>query len=70
MRLRPQTSSGCFVWVVALTRVGGGGLVLWWLGAPAWAVAAWLMVNVRVRIGRPPLPSAACLASSAQPCAR
>jgi hypothetical protein len=35
-------------WLLALLRIFGGAPVLWWLGAPSWAVAAWLMFHVRI----------------------
>jgi hypothetical protein len=37
----------------ALFRAFGCAAILWWLGAPVWAVAAWVMANIRVGIGRP-----------------
>jgi len=40
--------------VVSLGRVFGGALLLHVLGAPVWAVAAWVMAGVRVRVGRRP----------------
>ena len=52
--MSPRTA-GCLVWFVSLARVVGGAVLLRVLGAPAWAVAAWLMLHVRVRIGRPVL---------------
>ncbi len=55
-------SDGCLLLVVSVGRVVGGGALLHFLGAPAWAVAAWLMLNVRIRIGQarlntPPVPT-------------
>jgi hypothetical protein len=35
----------------SLGRVFGGGGLLFLLGAPGWALAAWFLMNVRVRIG-------------------
>jgi hypothetical protein len=37
-------------WLLTLLRVFGGAALLSRLGAPGWAVAAWLMFHVRVRI--------------------
>jgi len=35
-------------WSFALSRIAGGALLLWALDAPAWAIAGWLLANVRV----------------------
>jgi hypothetical protein len=40
--------------LVSLGRVFGGAVLLHLLGAPAWAVAAWVMAGMRVRVGRRP----------------
>jgi hypothetical protein len=45
--------AACLVLLVAVAHVLGGAVLLRQLGAPGWAVAAWLMLNVRVRIGQP-----------------
>jgi hypothetical protein len=43
--------------LVSLVRTFGGAYLLHLLHAPGWAVAAWLMLHIRVRLGRrqPPL---------------
>jgi hypothetical protein len=38
--------------VLSLARVAGGAALLRVLGAPAWAVAAWVMLSVRVKLGQ------------------
>lgn len=40
-------------WALALLRVGGGAILLAVLGAPSWAVAGWLLPNVRMRLQLP-----------------
>lgn len=35
-------------WFFALARIAGGACLLWVLDAPAWAIAGWLLANVRV----------------------
>lgn len=39
--------------VLVVVRVVGGALLLSVLGAPHWAVAAWVMFHVRVRLTPP-----------------
>jgi len=53
--MSPRTP-GCLVLIAILARVVGGAALLCVLGAPVWAVAAWLMLHIRIRIGKP-LPS-------------
>jgi len=36
--------------LLALLRIVGGFALLWWLGAPGWALAAWLLLHTRVRL--------------------
>jgi hypothetical protein len=40
-------------WFFALARIAGGALLLWALDAPSWAIAGWLLANVRVRFRLP-----------------
>lgn len=43
-------SAACATAIVVLLRIGGGFVLLWWLGAPGWALAAWLLLHTRVRL--------------------
>jgi hypothetical protein len=36
------------LWLLATARLAGGALVLWWLAAPGWTLAAWLMMQLRI----------------------
>jgi hypothetical protein len=49
----PPRSAACLVLLAAAARVAGGAALLWQLSAPAWAISAWLMANINVRIGQP-----------------
>jgi hypothetical protein len=37
--------------VLALLRIVGGAAILAAFGAPRWALAAWAMLHIRVRVG-------------------
>jgi hypothetical protein len=39
------------IWLVVMLRVFGGAAMLHLLGAPIWAVAAWLMIHLRLKLG-------------------
>lgn len=39
-----------FVWLLALARIFGGAALLWALAAPGWAIAAWLLVHLRINL--------------------
>lgn len=43
-------SAACAMVILALLRIGGGFVLLWWLGAPGWALAAWLLLHVKVKL--------------------
>jgi hypothetical protein len=38
------------LWLLVMLRVFGGAVVLHLLGAPSWAVAAWLMIHLRFKV--------------------
>ena len=42
--------AACFTAILALLRIFGGFALLWWLGAPGWALAAWLLLHVKVKL--------------------
>jgi hypothetical protein len=44
------TAAAFLTAILALLRIGGGFALLWWLGAPGWALAAWLLLHTRVRL--------------------
>ncbi|MDX6453038.1 MAG: hypothetical protein QOH16_3087 [Gaiellaceae bacterium] len=46
-------SAACLVLLAAVARVVGGAVLLWLQSAPGWAISAWLMANINVRIGQP-----------------
>jgi hypothetical protein len=39
--------------LLGLVLILGGFALLWWLGAPDWALAAWLLLHVRIRFRVP-----------------
>lgn len=52
MRHSPGAIAFAAIFAMAV-RLGGGSLLLWWLDAPSWAVALWLMMNVRLTFTDP-----------------
>jgi hypothetical protein len=46
-------TAGCLVLLAAVARVAGGAALLWQQSAPDWAISAWIMANINVRIGQP-----------------
>jgi len=38
------------LWLLVMLRVFGGAALLYLLGAPAWAAAAWLMLHLRFKV--------------------
>ena len=50
IRKRKVLGPSVFVlWLLVVGRIFGGAYLLWELDAPAWAIAAWLMLHVRFR---------------------
>jgi hypothetical protein len=47
--MKPRSAIGLFV-LASLVRVFGGAVTLWLLDAPAWAIAAWLFVHIKVEL--------------------
>lgn len=38
------------LWLLVMTRIFGGALLLWLLDAPAWVIAAWFLLHLRFNI--------------------
>lgn len=53
------------VWLLAVLKVFGGAFLLWMLGAPSWALGAWLLLHVCFSVGRS-RPRPACELSCEQ----
>jgi hypothetical protein len=41
------------LWLFTSAKVFGGAALLWWLGAPGWAIAAWLMLHLKFGLRLP-----------------
>jgi hypothetical protein len=47
-----MSAPGRAVVALSVARVAGSTVLLWLCGAPLWALVGWVMMSVRVRIGR------------------
>jgi hypothetical protein len=56
MRFRPAVF---LAWFLGLTRVVGGAGLLGLLDAPAWAIAAWLIAHIKIKLRLPDQPKRA-----------
>ena len=41
------------LWLFTSAKVFGGAALLWCLGAPGWAIAAWLMLHLKFGLRLP-----------------